>query len=243
MTRQERAVRTRHALIRSAAELFERHGYVQARLTEISSGAGVSPGALHFHFENKAAVADAVEHAASRALHRASRHVLGSGASALQQLTDHTHVFARMIREDVVVRAGYRLNRDPARPSGPDLRQEWHSCVHGILARAADEGALRGAASRQAVAATVVAATTGLESLGKRNERWLSRGGLTRFWEVMLPAIAAPHALESVDPAGTESVVASAAPPPAHPPASPPASPPAPPGRKGSDRQAADNLP
>ncbi|NEE26311.1 TetR family transcriptional regulator, partial [Streptomyces sp. SID7982] len=60
MTKQERATRTRQALIRSAAVVFEQHGYAQARLVLISSGAGVSTGALHFHFENKAAVAEAV---------------------------------------------------------------------------------------------------------------------------------------------------------------------------------------
>ncbi|MFD6492381.1 TetR family transcriptional regulator, partial [Streptomyces sp. NPDC060188] len=52
--KQQRAVRTRDALIRSAAETFESRGYVQAKLAEISSRAGVSAGALHFHFPNKA---------------------------------------------------------------------------------------------------------------------------------------------------------------------------------------------
>lgn len=59
MTKQDRAVRTRLALIRSAAEQFEARGYVRASLAEISAGAGVSSGALHFHFANKAAVAEA----------------------------------------------------------------------------------------------------------------------------------------------------------------------------------------
>ncbi len=57
MSKQERAERTRRALIKSAAAVFEEYGYAQARLALISTGAGVSTGALHFHFENKAAVA------------------------------------------------------------------------------------------------------------------------------------------------------------------------------------------
>ncbi|MFE6134365.1 TetR family transcriptional regulator, partial [Streptomyces sp. NPDC056437] len=61
MKQQERAVRTRRALVHSAAEAFQQHGYVQARLAQISADAGVSPGALHFHFENKAALARAVQ--------------------------------------------------------------------------------------------------------------------------------------------------------------------------------------
>ncbi|MFB7943191.1 TetR family transcriptional regulator, partial [Streptomyces sp. NPDC056049] len=84
MSKQERAARTRYALIRSAAELFEQRGYAQARLAEISAGAGVSSGALHFHFENKAAVAQAVENEASRSLRRAARAAQERNAAALQ---------------------------------------------------------------------------------------------------------------------------------------------------------------
>lgn len=71
--KQERAVHTRQSLIRSAAEAFERHGYVRTSLAEISSSAGVSTGALHFHFENKAAIASTVEATAAVLLRRAPR--------------------------------------------------------------------------------------------------------------------------------------------------------------------------
>lgn len=61
MTKQERAARTRRALILSAAEVFDQEGFAPASLTMISSRAGVSNGALHFHFANKNAVAEAVQ--------------------------------------------------------------------------------------------------------------------------------------------------------------------------------------
>lgn len=64
MVKQERAARTRETLIRSAAQIFDREGFSVASLTGISSLAGVSNGALHFHFASKAALADAVEAAA-----------------------------------------------------------------------------------------------------------------------------------------------------------------------------------
>lgn len=64
MAKQERAVRTRESLIRSAAETFYREGFAVASLSVISAQAGVSSGALHFHFASKAALADAVETAA-----------------------------------------------------------------------------------------------------------------------------------------------------------------------------------
>ena len=61
MVKQERAARTRQALVRAAAQVFAQDGFVLASLTSISKKAGVSNGALHFHFESKQALARAVE--------------------------------------------------------------------------------------------------------------------------------------------------------------------------------------
>ncbi|MFD9352801.1 TetR/AcrR family transcriptional regulator, partial [Streptomyces diastaticus] len=52
---------------------------------QISAGAGVSSGALHFHFANKAAVGEAVEHAAADALRGAAERGRGGGGHALQR--------------------------------------------------------------------------------------------------------------------------------------------------------------
>jgi AcrR family transcriptional regulator len=70
MAQQERAVRTRNALIESAAELFCKDGFDVVSLSTISTRAGVSNGALHFHFASKAALASAVWEAAAQRLRR-----------------------------------------------------------------------------------------------------------------------------------------------------------------------------
>ncbi|MGW0549098.1 ScbR family autoregulator-binding transcription factor [Streptomyces altiplanensis] len=207
MTRQERSERTRNALIHSAAGLFDRHGYVQACLSEISAGAGVSSGALHFHFRNKAALADAVEWSASRCLHRAARRVHHEEGDALQVLTDISHVFAVLLREDVVVRAGVRLNRETDRVSGMDLHKEWQHCVQRLLTRAVDEGTFRPEMPLSCLASIVVAASTGFEVLGRTNKVWLSRSSVTTFWQFMLPRMAAEHTLPAVNPAGRDDAV------------------------------------
>ncbi len=68
MVKQERALRTRRALIHAGAQAFADEGFTAASLTAISRAAGVSNGALHFHFENKMALARAVEEEALAAL-------------------------------------------------------------------------------------------------------------------------------------------------------------------------------
>ncbi|WP_309097882.1 ScbR family autoregulator-binding transcription factor [Streptomyces sp.] len=204
MTKQDRAVRTRRALIRSAAEHFEARGYDRASLAEISAGAGVSSGALHFHFDNKAAVADAVEQAAARALRRVALAGRGGDGCALQRLVDVTHRVARLLRADVVVRAGLRLNAEAAAGRARDLRREWRACVHDLLNEAERGGELAAGVPPHRTGAVVLAATTGIEVLAREDRGWLARPSLTELWHLLLPCVAAPHLAGALDPAGRE---------------------------------------
>ncbi len=204
MTKQDRAVRTRLALIRSAAAQFEAHGYVRAALARISAGAGVSSGALHFHFADKAAVAEAVEAAAARALREAAVRGHRGDGCALQRLVDVTHHVARLLCADVVVRAGLRLNVEGAVGRVRDLRREWRECVQGLLAEAERRGELAAGVTPQRTSAVVLAATTGIEVLAREDHRWLARPSLTDLWQLLLPCLAAPRLAGVVDPAGSE---------------------------------------
>ena len=60
MVRQDRAKATREAIINGAAAVFEEHGYGSASLTQVSEAAGVTKGALYFHFKSKDDLARAV---------------------------------------------------------------------------------------------------------------------------------------------------------------------------------------
>ncbi|WP_331721451.1 ScbR family autoregulator-binding transcription factor [Streptomyces sp. NBC_00212] len=206
MLKQERAVRTLRSLIHSAAETFLRHGYVQAKLAEISTGAGVSTGALHFHFETKAALASTVQDAAAAILRTAARSAASQpGTNALQTLTNTSHVLADTLRDDVVARAGFQLSRDARCETEWDVCQEWREYVQRLLTQAADEGVLVEDAVPDDVAASIVATTTGLELLARDDAGWLSHTTLTDFWTLVLPALATPAALAVLEPAGTHS--------------------------------------
>ncbi|MFD6620079.1 ScbR family autoregulator-binding transcription factor, partial [Streptomyces albidoflavus] len=167
MSQQERAARTQTALIRSAAEMFERYGYEKANLNDISSGAGVSRGALHFHFESKAEVAAAVERAAAHTLRRTMDDVPAQETSALQGLADLSHQLVHLLLWDVVVRAGFLLSCEAGTRVRTDLCLEWRSYVHGLVARAADEEALAPDVSQEGAVKAVVAATVGFVVLGR----------------------------------------------------------------------------
>ncbi|MEV5377794.1 ScbR family autoregulator-binding transcription factor [Streptomyces nondiastaticus] len=207
MTKQERAMNTRHALIRSAAQAFDQHGYTRAKLAGISAGAGVSTGALHFHFDTKAAMAAAVETEAARILHAVARRVHRRSPCALQALVDTSHAFAQQLCWDVVVRAGFHLNSRTSHAAGTDLLQEWLECVRRYLTRAAKEGTILAGASAEDMTATIIGATIGFEGLARRDREWLSRATLSSLWRALLPRLATPETLARLEPAGTESAL------------------------------------
>ncbi|MCW7944478.1 hypothetical protein AAW14_21240 [Streptomyces hygroscopicus] len=204
MAKQERAVRTRNALIQSAAELFSRDGFEVVTLSTISARAGVSNGALHFHFPSKSALAAAVRDAAAQRFRR-----ITSGerpppqlGGSLQALVDASHALLQGLGNDVVLRAGFDLcdGGEGAR-QGEDLYERWHAWVEDAVIRSAREGLLSDVPPRDLVA-TVVGATVGFAALGGHDVRWLSRTTLTRFWLLLLPRIASAPALRGVVAAG-----------------------------------------
>src|SRR3954451_4352318 len=55
-----RGTRTRDALLRGAREVFERDGFVDAKITAITQAAGVAAGSFYTHFASKDAIFEAV---------------------------------------------------------------------------------------------------------------------------------------------------------------------------------------
>ncbi|MEU5702747.1 ScbR family autoregulator-binding transcription factor [Streptomyces aurantiacus] len=208
MAQQERAVRTRNALIESAAELFSKYGFDVVSLSTISARAGVSNGALHFHFASKAALSAAVWEAAAQRLRQithagAARGQAAGSGGALQVLVDTTHALLRGLRHDVILRAGFDLSESPVPVApGADLRRRWQAWVESLLAQAAKEGALARDVPPQDAAHAVVAATVGFGALGSRNAQWLSQSMLTRFWALLLPRLAAETMLKELIASG-----------------------------------------
>ncbi|WP_431993162.1 ScbR family autoregulator-binding transcription factor [Streptomyces albogriseolus] len=189
MVKQERALRTRQALIRAGAERFAREGFVAASLSTISGEAGVSNGALHFHFESKRALARAVEDEALARLRLVIEKSLGRDGRALPALVDATYGLVDRIAEDVVVRAGFELGDDPGRGEGASLRREWQHWVEETVRRAERDGWLARGVSADDAVTVVVAATVGFEVLGGEEAAWLSQERVAGLWKLLLPRL------------------------------------------------------
>ncbi|MEU9594977.1 ScbR family autoregulator-binding transcription factor [Streptomyces sp. NPDC048193] len=192
MVKQERSARTRRALVLAAAEVFAADGYALASLTAISRRAGVSSGALHFHFASKDDLARAVEEDAARAVRELAERCAAAAGSPLQSLVDASAALLDAVVRDPVVRAGFRLSADPSRKNGAELLGWWHGRVRQFVLKAQRAGQLARDVSPDAATTVIAAATAGFEALGAADGTWLSGERLDQFWSLLLPPLAAP---------------------------------------------------
>lgn len=190
MVKQDRAARTRQSLIHAAAEVFAQEGFAPASLAAISRRAGVSNGALHFHFENKKMLAQAVEDEAAETVRRITEEAAHGGGGALQVLVDTTHELMSRLADDIVIQAGFELGGDLAWREEPRLRLGWQRWIEDMLRRADAEGGLAEGVSPADASSAIVAVTVGLEVLGGEDKEWLSTETITGFWDLMLPRLA-----------------------------------------------------
>ncbi|MFB8268066.1 MULTISPECIES: TetR family transcriptional regulator [unclassified Streptomyces] len=120
MARQERAELTRRRLIEAAAAEFAAHGYAGTSLLGIVKSAGVTMGALTFHFSSKSALADAVQEAGAAAT-RAVLHGDGADPGLRGALVD-TLALAEALETTPCIRAAARFTRE-----GRDAESNWYA--------------------------------------------------------------------------------------------------------------------
>ncbi|MCG7523375.1 TetR/AcrR family transcriptional regulator [Streptomyces sp. OfavH-34-F] len=161
-----------------------------ATLPTISGRAGVSSGALHFHFPNKEALASAVESAAAEsALALTEESAQAEGGGRLQTLVTAVRRLMDAVAGDPVVRAGFRLSGDPSRKSEARLHDWWYEWVRDALAEARSDGELAEGVSAEDAAVVIVAATLGLETLGAADPYWRSTERVDQLWSFALPRL------------------------------------------------------
>ncbi|MFC9243079.1 ScbR family autoregulator-binding transcription factor [Streptomyces sp. NPDC057136] len=190
MAKQDRAVRTREQLIRSAAEAFARSGFGLSSLSDISTGAGVSSGALHFHFSSKRELGEAVESAAAETLRGIIAPCPPGHPDPLRLLVDTSHLLSQRLTQDVVLRVGFGLGNDATWQEDAKLWLKWRSWVGATLVVAGERGDLAADVLPDAVVSAVTAAVVGSEILGRADAEWSSCRAVAQFWSLMLPRLA-----------------------------------------------------
>ena len=204
MVKQERAERTREAIVLAAARVFEVEGFAAAPLLEITRAARVTKGALYFHFASKRDLALALVGQARDTIDALVEDVVGHGGTGLpiQLLIDLTHTVLRRVADDPVLRAGLRLgaDRDLYPEPAAGLWVDWGALVEQLLAP-------DGRATEQLQSPTRVAplgsVLCGLELVFRRYPTRPRPEVLTAVWQLLLPGVARAEDAACYQPAGT----------------------------------------
>ncbi|MFB6627661.1 ScbR family autoregulator-binding transcription factor [Streptomyces sp. NPDC056374] len=138
MAQQARAIRTRRAILESAAAVFAERGYERTTIGEILVRAGVTKGALYFHFASKEDLALGVLDA------QMLDEPLTPQPVKLQELVDQGFLLAHRLQRDALVRASVALALDSG-ATGVDRAapfKAWIDQVSEVLTAAKARGEL-----------------------------------------------------------------------------------------------------
>ncbi|MEU0086105.1 ScbR family autoregulator-binding transcription factor [Streptomyces sp. NPDC006274] len=190
--RQERAERTREALLRAAAETFDESGYAGAGLNRILARAGVTTGAMYFHFKSKEDLARAV------IVEQAAELDFPRDHAGLQQLLDMCQYLAVEMQDNVLFRAGVRLavEQNEAELLDYSIYDWWADQFREQLVKAREKGQLLPDVDEAAFAQVLVGAYTGTQIMARLSS---GRADLPErigtMWRCLLPAIAPPEVI------------------------------------------------
>lgn len=194
MAQQERAIRTRRTVLEAAAKVFSEHGYTAATVADILKTAGVTKGALYFHFDSKEALAKGV-------LEIQTEQPLREQEIKMQEVVDLTLTVAHRLVHDPLLRAGARLSADPiGRKHYGSAWPLWVDMLTDILEEAGRRGETLSHVVPRPVAEMLVSAFNGVQLYSQLETEANDIEQRAAFLlQHLLPSIASPAILMRLD--------------------------------------------
>ncbi|WP_410537948.1 ScbR family autoregulator-binding transcription factor [Streptomyces sp. KL2] len=198
MAQQERGIRTRREVLEAAAEVFAERGYAATTISEILSRAGVTKGALYFHFASKEELLRGVLE------EQFTEKDIVPRESKLQEWVDVGMALAYRLPREPLLRAGARLMSDPKLQElfgrGPQV--SWVGLTHRLLAQAGERGELLPHVVPEETAQFVVNAWNGVQLGSQIAANWADlEKQVSVLFRHVLPAVAVPGVLPRIDTA------------------------------------------
>ncbi|GHJ96543.1 hypothetical protein SNE510_60620 [Streptomyces sp. NE5-10] len=187
-------MRTRQALMKAAAAEFDRYGYDGTSLSAISKAAGMSIGAVTFHFPTKVHLADAVQEEGRSVTVAALERLAAEPMTPLRMVIDLTLELTRLMEQEPAVRSAIRLSRE--RSTAESWSDAWLPTVRTLLDRAYENGQLRTDALPADVTTLVEHLTSGAEAylrsrMGSDPVFESAVAQLKRVWRLALAGVSA----------------------------------------------------
>ncbi|MFJ4920595.1 ScbR family autoregulator-binding transcription factor [Streptomyces sp. NPDC088725] len=189
--KQERAIRTRGAILVAAAELFAEHGFPDVTIKNVADRAELTKGAIYFHFANKEALAVAVTDHFYRRLGAVVRAAHEGNEASPAVVRDLFLQVATAFRDDLIVQAGTRLQleRSYIKAPLPTPYTEFTELISELLTECRDSGTLPETVDPAALARVLRSALFGAQHIS-----WVSEGRsdiverVQEITEALLPA-------------------------------------------------------
>lgn len=197
MAQQERAVRTRRAVLEAAAAVFAERGYAAATIGEILTRAGVTKGALYFHFDSKAALAQGVLQAQVTNEYHVPREL------KLQEWVDAGMTLAKRLPQEPMLLAGVRLSADlQGREVFGSAWPAWTELTAAFLTEAKERGEVLPHVVEEETAQVFLGAWIGVQYVSQAMSGWADlEVRMSALFNHMLPAVTAPAVLVRLDTA------------------------------------------
>jgi AcrR family transcriptional regulator len=189
---RERTRRTRRRLLLAAAGLFEEAGYHGASVSDILAAAGLTKGALYFHFRSKYALAEALVAEVERSWTVVSAQITERGLDPLWRLLVETDAYVARWMYDSLVRGASQALDDPELLTlrGPWF-ERWEDGTAALLEEASATGLLAPEVDARRAARAIVAIATGNYALADGPDDFWAR--MTESWEGLLPIVTCPE--------------------------------------------------
>ncbi|MCX5384338.1 ScbR family autoregulator-binding transcription factor [Streptomyces sp. NBC_00083] len=196
MAKQDRAIRTRRSILEAAAKVFEERGYQAATISEILNEAGVTKGALYFHFQSK-------EHLALGLLDEQDEGLtVPFRPCKVQEVVDVIVLFTHRLQTSQMVRASVHLTLDQQASgldrTGPFLA--WGEMMRGLLREAQQQGELLPHVVTDETADVLVGSYAGIQAMSHALSSYQDLGQrVTTLLRHILPSVVISSVLTSVD--------------------------------------------
>lgn len=181
---QERAIRTRAQILEAAAEIFAARGYRGTSVKDVAERAGMTKGAVYFHFPSKESLAVAVVEEHYRRWPVAMEEIRAQGFSPLATVEEMLTRAARAFRDEPVMQAGARLQNERAFIDAelPLPYVDWTQLLQALLQDAREVGQLRADVEPESAARALVAAFFGMQHV---SDNLHQRADIMERWQEM----------------------------------------------------------
>ena len=197
MAKQERAIRTRRAILEAAGAVFDEHGYTSTTISMVLERAEVTKGALYFHFPSKESLAQAVLD------EQVPFGSVPEQPCKLQEIIDMTFVVGQRLLTNSLLRGSVRLAVDQETPNHVDHSQpfrQWSERLTSLMEQAREKGELLPTVDPPETVDLLVGGFTGIQLMSRAMTDRADLGHrLSVLWAHILPSIAVPGLLLGLD--------------------------------------------